>query len=426
MLKVIAFLLAGIVVITVAWLLAGIPGHVAASIGTFTFETSPAIAILVLAVIVIVVLIVMLVVRGVIALPRSGASWRRRRRQALGEKAVTRALVALSADEKEPARKQARRARALLGDTPRTLLLSAEASRLAGREDEAEAAFHALAKQHDSRFLGLRGLLRQALDRRDWTQAGTIASQAEASHPGTVWLRQQRAELALQNDNWIEAVELIGSDPRQPVYCVAAADAETDPKRSLAFAKQAWQQDHAFVPAALAYASRLRAIGYEMRAQSCIMEAWISKPHPDLAAFALAPQTELLGRTLVAQRLAVRRPSHPESRYLTARAAFDAGMIREARHQLEIAQTEGTSQRRFFLLLAQIEEQERGGTEAGRLAQREALRRASAAEPDPRWQCTNCHADQPAWYSRCPVCRNVGTIQWLSGHSLSRLPVIAA
>ena len=169
------------------------------------------------------------------------------------------------------------------------MLLVAEAGRLSGREDEAEEAFQKLAKRKDARFLGLRGLLRQAVDRRDWPEALVIAKQAEAAHPGTVWLRQQRGELALQTENWAEALELIGPDPRRPTYYVAAADAEPDPHRALSFAKQAWKQDPAFPPAALAYASRLRAAGSEKRAQACIADAWKRTPHPDLAAFALQP-----------------------------------------------------------------------------------------------------------------------------------------
>jgi len=226
MFKVLLFLLAGFVIVAVAWLLAGVPGHVVASVGTFTIETSAPIAILMLVVAVVVILILLRILSGVLSVPRTGAGWSRRRRVALGERSVTRVLVALAAGEQGTARKESRRARYLLGDSPQTLLLVAEAGRLSGREDEAEEAFRALTKDKDARFLGLRGLLRQAVDRRDWSQALVIAKQAEAAHPGTVWLRQQRAELALQTENWAEALELIGSDPRRATYYVAAANAE--------------------------------------------------------------------------------------------------------------------------------------------------------------------------------------------------------
>ena len=179
MLKVILFLLAGAVVILLAWVLASIPGHVVASIGSFTIETSAPVAILMLVALFMVTIILMRILRAVLAIPRSGADWRRRQRLALGEKTITRALIALAAGEQATARKEARRARKLLGDAPQTLLLAAEAGRLSGREDEAEEAFRALVKQTDAKFLGLSGLLRQAVDRRDWSEALVIAKQAE-------------------------------------------------------------------------------------------------------------------------------------------------------------------------------------------------------------------------------------------------------
>jgi HemY protein len=426
MLRVILFVVAGCVIIAAAWLLAGVPGHVSATIGSYSVETSAPIAILSLVVFIVALLIVLRVLRGILAVPSASGRWRRRHRLALGERSVTRVLTALAAGDQGNARKEARRARHFLGDSPQTLLLIAEAERLAGREEEAAEAFNALAKQRDGRFLGLRGLLRQAIDRRDWAEALTIAKQAEAAYPGAVWVRQQRAELALQTENWAEALELIGSDGRRATYYVAAADAESDPARALGFAKQAWRQDPGFPPAALAYAKRLREAGYERRAQRCIADAWRRTPHPDLATFALAVEPDKMARARAAQRLVAGNPTHPESLLLLAQVALDAGLTGEARHQIEVAESEGIRQRRLCLMLAEVEEQERGDTEAGRLAQRDALRRAATADPDPHWQCTNCHTDHLAWHPKCASCGSVGTIQWTTSTATYGVPVIAA
>ena len=426
MAKVILFPVAASVIVAVAWLLAGIPGQVVASIGSFTIETSTPVAILAVAVLVVAILVLLGLLRGLWNIPRIGVTWRRRHRAEAGERAVTRVLVALAAGEQGPARKEARQARKLLGESPQTLLLTAEAGRLAGREDEAEEAFRALTNQAGASFLGFRGLLRQAVDRKDWTEALMLARQAEAAHPGTAWLRQQRAELALQTGNWAEALELTGPDPNRPTYYVAAADAEPDPARALAFAKQAWKQAPDFVPGVLAYATRLRAAGSEKRAQACVLEAWKRSPHPDLAAFALAPLTDPLARAQAAKRLAATNAANPESRILLARTALDAGLTGEARHQLEAAQADGILQRRLSLILAEIEEQERGDTEAGRLAQREALRQAAAADPDPHWLCISCHASVATWQPKCPTCGKPGTIQWQSDRRPSGLPIVAA
>ncbi len=425
MLRVIFFLIVACIVVAVAWLLAGVPGHVVASVGSYTVETSTPFAILMFAVAVVLILILSRALRGVVAIPRTSAGWRRRRRRALGERAITRVLVALAAGEQDIARKQSRRARHLLGESPQTLLLVAEAGRLSGQEEEAEQAFRSLAKHKEGRFLGLRGLLRQAVDRRDWSEALIIAKQAEAAHPGTAWLRQQRAELALQTGNWAEAVELIGPDARQSAFYIAAADAESDPSSALSYAKQAWIHDPTFPPATLAYAARLRATGYERRAQSCVMDAWKQAPHPDLAAFAVALEHDGLARVQAAKRLVARNPTHTESRVLLARVALEAGLTGEARHQIDAAQSDGFHQRRLYLLLAEVEERERGETEAGRLAQRDALRRAATAEPDPKWQCKTCQTSHAAWHIKCEMCDGVDTIQWVSGVRTAELPAIA-
>ena len=155
-------------------------------------------------------------------------------------------------------------------------------------------------------------------------------------------------------------------------------------------------------------------MGNEKRAQACISDAWKQAPHPDLAAFALAQEPDELARARAAKRLVANNPTHLESRILLAQVALDAGLTGEARHQIEAAEAEGRQQRRLFLLLAEVEERERGNTEDGRMAQRNALRRAATAEPDPHWRCTNCHTDQPVWRPKCSACGNVATIQWLT------------
>jgi HemY protein len=153
--------------------------------------------------------------------------------------------------------------------------------------------------------------------------------------------------------------------------------------------------------------------------------AWKRQPHPDLAVFALAPEPDKLARAQAAKRLVAANPTHLESRILLAQVALDAGLTGEARHQIEAAHAEGLHQRRLCLLLAEIEEQERGSTEAGRLAQRDALRQAATADPDPHWQCTSCHTNHSTWHPKCETCGSVGSIEWLSGVRPSSLPVIA-
>jgi HemY protein len=422
--RVLVVLLVGAVVLAVAWVLAGLPGRVTAEIDGFAFEAAAPVAALGLLLLFVILYALLRLIGAIFRLPRSLRARQAARRRRSGDTAVTRALLALAAGEKGDARREASRARRLLGDTPQTLLLAAEAGRLAGREDEAEIAFRALATRGDAAFLGLRGLLRRAIEHEDWAEAAALARQSEEVQPGAAWLRQERARLAVRAGNWSDALALADADAPKAALATAAAEAETDPVRALRLARQAWQEDPSLAPAALAYASRLRAAGRESRALAAIRHGWSIAPHPDLAAFALAPVADNLARMRAAQTLTQANPEHVESRLLLARTALDAELTGEARRHAEAARDAGVNQRRLWLLLAEIEEAEGGDTEAGRLAQRDALRRAATADRDPVWRCIACHTTHDRWHPACPDCFTVGSLRWSDRVPHLRLPVI--
>jgi HemY protein len=410
--RILLVLVVGAVVLAFAWALAGLPGRVSAEVGRYSFEAATSVVALGLLVLFALLYALFRCLGALVRLPRTWRGRQATRRRRTGDTAVTRTLLALAAGETGDARREAARARRMLGDTPATLLLAAEAGRIAGRADEAEAAYRALADRGDAAFLGLRGLLRQAIEREDWAEAAALARRAEAAEPGAAWLRRERARLAVRAGEWSDALALTDAGPAKAALAVAAAEAETDPARGLRLARQAWQGDPSLAPAALAYATRLRAAGRENRALATIRHSWAIAPHPSLADFALAPVTDGLQRTQAAQRLTEANPDHPESRLLLARTALEAGLTGEARRHAEAAAAAGVNQRRLWLLLAEVEEAEGDGGEASRLAQRNALRRAATADPDPTWRCNACHTAHAAWHPSCPDCFTVGSLRW--------------
>jgi HemY protein len=410
--RVLLVLLVATVVLALAWALASLPGRISAEIGDITFDAPVPIVALGLLVVFGLLYAAFRLLGALVRLPRIFSTRQALRRRRGGDTAITRTLLALAAGETGDARREASRARRLLGDTPVTLLLAAEAGRIAGRADEAETAYRALADRSDAAFLGLRGLLRQAIEREDWTAAAVLARQAEAVEPGAAWLRRERARLAVRAGEWSDALTLADADAPKAALATAAAEAATDPGQALRLAKQAWQDDPSLAPATLAYATRLRAAGRENRALAAIRHSWSVAPHPDLADFALTPVSDPLQRTQAAQRLTDANPDHPESRLLLARTALQAGLTGEARRHAEAAAATGLNQRRLWLLLAEIEEAEVGDTDAHRLAQRNALHRAATADPDPTWRCEACHTAHAVWHPSCPDCFTVGSLRW--------------
>ena len=413
MIKLVGIVAGLAVVLAGAWQLASLPGTVSAEIGGYAAEAPASVALSALVVLVALMCLCVSLIAALMRLPSRVRRWRHDRRRRTGETAITNTLIALAAGEKPDARREASRARALLGDTPQTLLLAAEAGRLAGRDDEATKAFQALSERSDASFLGYRGLLRQAIAREAWAEAATFARLAEEAHPGAAWVRQERAQRAIRAGHWAEALELAAPEGSTgAALATAAALAEADPAQGLRHARAAWNLDKSLAPAALAYAARLRADGKEARALATVTETWAMSPQPGLADFALESTADPLARVQVAKRLAAAAPNHPESEFLLARASLSANLTGEARRHAERAIAAGMNQRRVWLLAAEIEELEIGTTEAGRLAQREALRRAASADPDPVWRCDSCRADHAVWHAACPACSTPGSLRW--------------
>jgi HemY protein len=407
-------ILLGAVVALALWL-AQLGGSVEIRVGDAWIGVSFSVALLLLIAAFVLLHGLLVLIAWAQRLPGRLRARRALRRRADGDAAVTRALVALAAGTANGARHEVRRARALLGDTPQTLLLAAEAERLAGREDAAAEVFSELAKREDARFLGLRGLLRQAMQREDWPEAKRLAREAELAQPGAAWLREERQLLASRTRDWREALALAPKGAPLAPLALAAAAQEPDADRAAALERQAVQADPGFAPAAVAHAARLSAQGSPRRARAVLTEAWARAPHPDIGAAWIAAIEDPLARVKAVEDLVHGTREHPESRLLMAGTALAAGLTGRARSELEAlvaTHPAGGADRRAYLLLAELEEAEQGDTPEARGAQARWLRDASRAAPEPRWRCTNCGAEHAAWKPDCGHCGAAGTIAW--------------
>ena len=393
--------------IALAWWVALLPGSVSATIGDTTIGAATPVALVLLTLLFLVLYVVIRLLAGLVRLPRGMRRGRVRRNRERGDTAVTRTLVALAASDPAAAQREAGRSRRLLGDTPLTLLLTAQAYRQAGREDAAEATFRQLADGKDTAFLGLRGLLRQATAREDWSAAAELARQAEAVRPGAQWLQEERRVLALRTGQWADALRLSGPDTRAAL-AVAAAGAEPNGPAALRLAKQAWTADPSLAPAAIAYASRLRAAGKDSAASDVLRRFWAAHPHPDVATEYLTGLSDKQARLKAATGLAQQNVSHPESQLLLAQVTLDAGMTKAALRHIQAVRDGGLNQRRVWVLLAEIADQEGHANEA-----QDALRHVATADPDPFWRCAACGTGHSGWKPVCEACNTPGKIAWV-------------
>jgi HemY protein len=397
-----------------AWWVAALPGSVSITVSGTTIETSTPIGLTLLALLFLAIYVVIRLIAAILRSPRVIGRWRKDTNRRKGDLAVNRTLVALAANDTGAARREADRSRRLLGDTPLTLLLAAQAGRQAGREDDAQAIFTQLAARPDGKLLGIRGLMRQAVARQDWAAAAKLAEQAEAAHPGAAWLTEERRRMALQTGQYREALRLMGPSRRggadpdvRAALAIAAAEEEPETNASLRLAKQAFEADPSLGPAAIAYATRLRKGGRERSGLDILRRCWSLLPQPGVADAYMDGITDPISRHSAAGGLVASNPRHPDSALLLAHTAMEAGLTAEARRHLETARNAGLSDRRLYVLQADLAE-----LDGDAAASQEALRAIPAASPGPTWRCLHCGTIHAEWHALCDACATPGRIKW--------------
>jgi HemY protein len=401
MLRALKFILIAAILLVLAWWIGGLPGTLTAHSGPYTVETSVPAAILILFLIALFFTILLRVLGGIRRAPGGFGAWRGGRRQKLGEIATQRALVALAAGDASAARAEAGRARKLLGDTPLVLLLTAEAARLSGLTDQAQAAFKQLTANKNMAFLGHRGLLRHSIAAGDHEAAHGHARAAEDAYPGSNWLKTQRLDLAVCQQNWTAALGLTKTPVEIAALATAAAQASTDKQRALGYAKQAVKADPTLAPAVVALATVLRNAGKFRAAKRALLEGWKTAPNPLIAQAYLADTPAPLERAQQATELAAEKPGHAESKLLLAETSLAARLTGEARRHAEAAIAAGATDGRAQNILAALDD------------------KPARSLANTGWACTACHTAQAAWAPACPNCHNIGSLKWQSGTALA-------
>lgn len=356
--------------------------------------------------------------------PRAMARAREEKRRLKGYRALTQGMVAVAAGDAEEAKRQARIAHGMLSAPPLTLLLAAQAAQLNGDETAAARYFTAMLKNPETAFLGMRGLLNQALARGDRTEALRLAGEAHADRPEAGWAAKALLDLELEEGRWAPArktaraaakLKAITPDSARRIEAVtllAEAEAEREAVRAFGLAKEAAKLLPDFVPAVAIEAKAAFRGGRLRDAEKLIEKAWArGLAHPNLAAIyaSLKPDESPVDRARRFEKLAATRPEAAESRLALAETALAAGLWGQARHELDALLAGGTAgSARLYRLMARLEEGERNDLAAAR----RWLLQATEAPGDPAWICARCNSGHAEWSARCPACGAFDTQSW--------------
>jgi HemY protein len=398
MTRLIVFLVVAVGLSLAATWFADHPGRVSLVWQGVQIETS--VAVLVIAVLLLCVLVVILfeLLRLLGRAPREFGRRRRRRRIDRGYQALAHGLVAAAAGDVAATKALNRRAEKLLDHTPSTLLLSAQTAQLAGDEAAARQKFREMLEHRETEFLGLRGLLAQAIKDADTETALKLARRAYLRRPSTPWVLTTLFDLQTQAGLWSEALSTVGDMARHRLIdrptairrrAILHHQQAAEQRRlgraadALRLARKAQKMVPSLAPLGV-QASELAAENSQPRLARKIVEAgWRAEPHPELARAYLAqaagqPPAE---RLKLAERLHELAPDHIQSDLVVAEQAVAAGRWQTARAALERARERGPTAS-VYRLLAEVEQAEGEGDKA-----RAWLARAVDAPPDPAWIC---------------------------------------
>lgn len=419
--------LAALAALAAFWL-AENPGRI--SIEWLGYRMEPPVGILVLAGVLLSIAVILIyrIITLILGTPgsigRAFAAGRRKR----GFRALSQGMVAVAAGDAQEAARWARKADSLLEDPPLTLLLSAQAAQLGGDEKAAEKYFEAMLEKPETRFLGLRGLVMQALKAGDDRRALGYVREAHALRPKTPWVVTNLFELsertgdydaaasALKQAAKIKALPKPEAEHNSAVITLAKAEkalAEGRRDEALSLARAADKADPDFLAAAVLHA-RLAVESERYREAAKVVErSWPRTPSAELAALyrKAAPAAKPLEQVKRFTKLAGLNPNHRDSHLVLAEANLEAALWGEARRHLGILVTldgEDPARAQVCRLMAKLEEAERGDSEAARVW----LEQAAHAPGDPAWVCNTCGAVANDWSVDCGACGAFDSLAW--------------
>lgn len=347
-----------------------------------------------------------------------------RNRERKGFQALADGLMAIASGEGKVALAQAAKAERYLGRPELTNLIAAQAAEVAGDSKRATEVYKRLLAGDRTRFVGVRGLLRQKLAEGDTETALKLAEKAYALKPRHQDVQDTLLKLQAEKGDWKGARQVLGTKHRQGLLPrdvfrrrdavlalqeakeVFSDDAPIEVREAAIVANK---QSPDLIPAAVLAAKGYVQSGKPKYAARVLKKAWEAQPHPDLAAAfaAIVPDETPTARLKRFEALLSSNPNHEESRLLRAELQIAAEDFPAARRALgDIAETHPTA--RSLTIMAAIA---RGEGEDDAVV-RGWLTRALTASRGPQWVCDKCHNIQSDWTPTCDNCGSFDTLSW--------------
>ena len=347
-----------------------------------------------------------------------------RNRERKGYEALSEGMMALASGEGHLALAKAARAEKYLQQPQLTNLLTAQAAEMTGDRKTAEETYKKLLADSKTRFVGVRGIMKQKLSEGNTDLALELAKKAFALKPKHEETQDVLLRLQAEKADWSGARKTLGAKlksgslprdvhkRRDAVLALSEARDVLDAGKTIEARETAIQANRLspdLIPAAIMAAQGYIAEGNSRYATRVLTKAWTVQPHPDLAgAFAeIAPDETAAERVKRFAALTKTTPDHPETKMLMAELHIAAEEFPAARRALGNLVDEAPTAR-VLTLMAAIER----GEGADDSVVRGWLTRALTAPRGPQWICDNCQHIHANWGPTCNNCGSFDTLSW--------------
>lgn len=347
-----------------------------------------------------------------------------RSRERKGYQALSEGMLAVASGEGRLALDQASRAAKFLNQPHVTDLLAAQAAEVAGDSARAAETYRRLLADDRTRFVGVRGLMRQKLDEGDTVTALKLAQKAYALKPRNADVQDTLLQLQTREGDWKGARAVLKDKRKQgllpqdvhirrdAVLALKEASDVLAEGNSISAREAAISANRAspdLIPAAVLAARSYIAQNDLRNATRVLQKTWSVRPHPSIAAtFAeIVPDETPTARLRRFEDLIRKNPEDEESKLLQAELLMSVEDFPGARRALgDLAIKHPTV--RSLSILAAVER----GEGADDAVVRGTLARAMTASRGPQWVCDKCHNIMADWSPTCDSCGGFDTLTW--------------
>ena len=345
-------------------------------------------------------------------------------RERKGFNALSDGMLALASGEGTTALTKSSKAEKYLKRPELTNVLLAQAAELSGDLKKANETYKSLIQNPKTRFVGLRGILKQKLAEGQTEVAIKLAKEAFNIKPAHIETQDILLQLQAESGDWRGARKTLGTKfkkgaipkdihrRRDAVLALAEAKdllAEDTSIEKQEAAIEANRLSPDLVPAAVLAARAYIQRDNKRNASRIINKAWQSQPHPDLKTvfYEIYPNESEEDKLKRLQKLCRLNPDHLESKISLSELYLKQENFPMAQRVLNKIKKENHDAR--VLTLMAVNERAKGGEDA---KIRDFLKLAISAKRGPQWICAKCNSIHTDWEPICSSCSAMDSLEW--------------